>query len=214
MLCPPLCRWGLSHLCTVIPSQGSSGFLSERVKCAATFAACWYWSLPIRQQFITLWKYFYMLHAEKITTSALLELSHMKEPGRKPQWMLRKEEDLCPVLQANMAPLPSNQEVKMWTVRLLFCDPCLHLLWGGDSPWEHTDGYDPVPSHTLCEDSVPVQGLQACPTPQGACYHRHIPSSGSPFPFTNFSSKTLTDHFPIHLSPVPSFPQSICSKAQ
>lgn len=61
-----------------------------------------------------------MLHAEKITTSALLELSHMKKPGRTPQWMLRKEEDLCPVLEANMASLPSYQEVKMWTVRLLF----------------------------------------------------------------------------------------------
>lgn len=60
-----------------------------------------------------------MLHAEK-TTSALLELSHMKEPGRTPQWMLRKEEDLCPVLQANVAPLPSYQEVKMWAFRLLF----------------------------------------------------------------------------------------------
>lgn len=122
---------------TVIPSQGSSGFLSEWVKYAATFAACWYWSLPRRQQFITLWKYFYMLHAEKITTSAVVELRHMKKPGRTPQWILKKEEDLCPVLQANMAPLPSNQEVKIWTVRLLFWDPCLQLLWGGDSPWEY-----------------------------------------------------------------------------
>lgn len=60
-------------------------------------------SLPIRQQFITLWKYFYMLHAEKITTSALLELSHMKEPGRTPQWMLRKEEDLCPGIYGTSA---------------------------------------------------------------------------------------------------------------
>lgn len=95
-LCPPLCRWGLSHLCTLsllageVQASRMSGLNelphAQRVDCEV---------YPIRQQFVTLWKYFYMLHAEKITTCALLELSHMKEPGRTPQWMLRKERDLC-----------------------------------------------------------------------------------------------------------------------
>lgn len=136
--------------------------------------------LPRRPQFVTLWKYLYMLHAEKITACALLELGHMKEPGRAPQWVPEKGRGPRLVsctessrLQAETKLLPSWGEARTQSVRLTLLR----------SPGEHVHHYNPGPFLKGCRDSATVLGC-CLPVPKELAAV-HIPSSSPRFPLTN-----------------------------